>query len=231
MERPVIDSESNVDRVYSELKSMAVRFELKPGQRLNEGDLAKRLGVSRTPLREALNRLNIEGFLRFSPGKGFFCRELDPHEIFDLYELRKALEISAVRLSVERARDADIDALLDFLDATGPDPGDRDSVELVELDEHFHEGLMAMSGNAEMMRVLKNINDRIRFVRWIDMDRANRAKTQADHRAVLENLKRRDVDACIEYLDRHISRRLDQITSAIKEGYAQIYMPTQLRRA
>ena len=67
-------SDSIVDRVYEQLKAMAVSYEFKPGERLNEGELAKRLGVSRTPLREALNRLNTEGFLRFTPGKGFFCR-------------------------------------------------------------------------------------------------------------------------------------------------------------
>src|SRR6201987_1623649 len=71
-------SDSVVDRVYEQLKAMSVSFELKPGERLNEGEPAKRLGVSRTPLREALNRLNSEGFLRFPPGKGFFCRELRP---------------------------------------------------------------------------------------------------------------------------------------------------------
>ena len=131
-------SDSIVDRVYEQLKAMAVSYEFKPGERLNEGELAKRLGVSRTPLREALNRLNTEGFLRFTPGKGFFCRELDAHEIFDLYELRKSLEIASVRLAITRARDEDIDALLAFLSATGPDPGERSSVELVELDETFH---------------------------------------------------------------------------------------------
>jgi DNA-binding GntR family transcriptional regulator len=225
------ESESNVDRVYHQLKAMAVGFEFRPGERLNEGDLSKRLGVSRTPLREALNRLNIEGFLRIAPGRGFFCRELDPHEIFDLYELRKELEIASVRLAVKRAAPADIDQLIDFLEATGPDPGDRDSIELVELDEHFHERLMAMSGNAEMLRVLKNINARIRFVRWIDMDRINRSETQAEHRAVLESMKRGDEGECVAILTRHIDRRLDQVTSAIKEGYAQIYMAQGQRRA
>src|ERR1700745_1890608 len=90
-------SDSIVDRVYEQLKAMAVSYESKRGERLNEGELAKRLGVSRTPLREALNRLNTEGFLRFTPGKGFFCRELDAHEIFHLYELRKSIEVSCVR--------------------------------------------------------------------------------------------------------------------------------------
>jgi len=219
-------SDSVVDRVYEQLKAMSVSFELKPGERLNEGELAKRLGVSRTPLREALNRLNTEGFLRFAPGKGFFCRELDAHEIFDLYELRKSIEVASVRLAVKRARDEDIDALLAFLDATGPDPGERSSIELVELDETFHERLMAMSANAEMLRVLRNVNARIRFVRWIDMDRINRANTQAEHRAVLHALKARDEGTCVYVLERHIDRRLDTITSAIKEGYAQIYMPS-----
>lgn len=222
-------SDSSVDRVYQQLKEMAVGYGFKPGERLNEGDIAKRLGVSRTPLREALNRLNTEGFLRFAPGKGFFCRELDAHEIFDLYELRKSIEVAAVRLAIGRARDEDIDALIAFLDATGPDPGERTSVELVDLDEAFHERLMAMSGNTEMLRVLRNVNARIRFVRWIDMDRGNRSNTQAEHRAVLLGLKARDEGACVSILEKHIDRRLDQVTSAIKEGYAQIYMPSNKR--
>jgi DNA-binding GntR family transcriptional regulator len=95
----------------------------------------------------------------------------------------------------------------------------------VELDETFHERLMAMSNNAEMLRVLRNVNARIRFVRWIDMDRVNRSNTQVEHRAVIEGLKARDEATCIAVLEKHIDRRLDRITSAIKEGYAQIYMP------
>ncbi|UFS91681.1 GntR family transcriptional regulator [Bradyrhizobium daqingense] len=224
-------SDSIVDRVYEQLKAMAVSYAFKPGERLNEGELAKRLGVSRTPLREALNRLNTEGFLRFMPGKGFFCRELDAHEIFDLYELRKSIEVASIRLAIKRAKDEDIDALLKFLEATGPDPGERSSQELVELDETFHERLMAMSDNAEMLRVLRNVNARIRFVRWIDMDSVNRSNTQGEHRAVIEGLKARDEGTCVAVLERHIDRRLDRITAAIKEGYAQIYMPAVTRSA
>jgi DNA-binding GntR family transcriptional regulator len=220
-----ISSDSVVDRVYEQLKAMSISFEFKPGERLNEGELAKRLGVSRTPLREALNRLNTEGFLRFAPGRGFFCRELDANEIFDLYELRKSIEVASVHLALTRAKNDDIDALLAFLDATGPDPGERTSVELVALDETFHERLMAMSNNAEMLRVLRNVNARIRFVRWIDMDRINRTTTQAEHRAVVQALKARDEATCAAVLEKHIDRRLDTITAAIKEGYAQIYMP------
>ena len=217
-------TESVVERVYDRLKSMAVGYEFKPGERLNEGELSRKLGASRTPLREALNRLKTEGLLRFSPGKGYYCRDLDVHEIFYLYELRKAIEVAAVRLAVERAKDEDIDALLAFLDSTGPDPGARSVVELVRLDETFHERLLGMSGNVEMVRVLENVNARIRFVRWIDMDRGNRPNTQGEHREVVLRLQRRDEAACVAVLEKHIDRRLDQITSALKVGYAQIYM-------
>ena len=85
-------SDSFVDRAYERLKRMAIGYHLKPGERLNEGELAKQLGVSRTPLREALNRLAMEGFLRFSPGKGFFCRELDPKGVFLNDHLRPLFE-------------------------------------------------------------------------------------------------------------------------------------------
>jgi DNA-binding GntR family transcriptional regulator len=97
-------TDSVVERVYERLKSMTIAYEFKPGERLNEVELSRSLGASRTPLREALNRLSMEGLLRFAPGKGYFCRELDVHEVFCLYELRKAIEVAAVRLAIQRAK-------------------------------------------------------------------------------------------------------------------------------
>ncbi|MDQ8032963.1 MAG: GntR family transcriptional regulator [Bordetella sp.] len=217
-------SDSVVDKVYEQIRDMAIGYVFKPGERLNEVALAKQLGVSRTPLREALNRLSIEGLLRFLPGKGFFCRDLDVQEIFSLYELRRAIEVAAVRLTIARAQDADIQALIGFLDATGPDAGERDIAELVALDEAFHERVMAMSNNVEMLRVLKNVNARIRFVRWIDMKRADRPASQDEHRRLAQALLARDEAECVAILEKHIGRRMDQIVSAIREGYAQIYM-------
>lgn len=224
-------SDSTVEKVYLRIRDMAIDFDFKPGERLNEVALAKELGVSRTPLREALNRLSIEGLLRFIPGKGFFCRDLEVHEIFSLYELRKSLEVAALRLAIQRAADADIQDALAFLDSTGPEAGERSVAELVELDEAFHERLVAMSGNAEMLRVLKNVNARIRFVRWIDMNRGDRPASQREHHRLLEALAARNETEGVAILEQHIDRRMDQITSAIREGYAHIYMPEASRRA
>ncbi|WP_333822462.1 GntR family transcriptional regulator [Pinisolibacter sp.] len=220
------ETDSVVDRVYEALKEMAVGYAVRPGERINEGRIATQLGVSRTPLREALNRLKMEGFLRFEPGRGFFCRELDPQEVFQLYELRKTIETAAVRLAVARADDREIAALAGFLDATGPGSDGRSVGELTELDETFHARLMMLSRNDEMLRVLDNVDARIRFVRWIDMGEG-RSTTQGEHRAVVEALARRDADAAAAILERHIDRRLDQITAAIREGLARIYLKPQ----
>jgi len=220
--------ESTVSRVYEQLKRMSANFHFKPGERVNEVEIATQLGVSRTPLREALNRLSTEGFLTMEPGKGFFCRELDPKEIFDLYEVRKAIEVAAVRLSVKRRSDAEIEAVIAFLDENGPDAGQRTRLQLVELDETFHEMVVQMSGNAEMLRLLKNVNARIRFVRWIDLDAERRRFTQLEHRQLANAIQQRDVDVCVEILEKHIDRRLDQITAAIQVGYGHIYMTGSL---
>lgn len=222
------ESDSVVDRVYEELKAMAVSYAFRPGERINEGRIATRLGVSRTPLREALNRLKTEGFLRFEPGRGFFCRELDPREIFQLYELRKAIETAAVPLAVARAEEAEIAALARFLDETGPSRDGASVAELTALDETFHHRLMALARNDEMLRVLDNVNARIRFVRWIDMGSDTRPTTQGEHRAVVAALAARDVAAALAVLERHIDRRLDQITAAIREGLARIYLQPHL---
>ena len=86
---------SSVDRVYDRLRQMAADFEFKPDERINESALSTKLGASRTPLREALNRLVAEGFLTFQARRGFFCRPLSPSQILSLYEARIAVETAS----------------------------------------------------------------------------------------------------------------------------------------
>jgi len=216
---------SRAESLYRTVKDMAILFKFKPGERINEVDLARRLGASRTPLREALNRLVAEGFLVLKQGRGFFCRDLKPREMFELYQFRSVLEVAAVRLACEQATEEEVMELADFLDKTGPEEDGRSSEELVALDEYFHEKIMALSRNMEMSRTLKNINARIKFFRWADMD-SRRENTQTEHRAILQALQVRDADLAARHMHAHITRRLDQITAAIKESYSRIYLVT-----
>src|SRR5882672_10806283 len=103
------------EHIYERLKTMAITFAIRPDARVNEVELSKALNVSRTPLREALNRLMVEGFLTRAPNKGFIGRPLDAKQIYDLYELRAALETGIARLACERASDEDLAELEDFV--------------------------------------------------------------------------------------------------------------------
>ena len=214
---------SSVGRVYEQLKRRAIKFEFRPGDRLNEVAIARQFGVSRTPLREALNRLTIDGFLSFSPNQGFFRKPLEVNEIFDLCELRLQIETGAARLAVERGSDEAIAEIDKFLNAAGEELEKRSVEELVSADEAFHERIMALTGNIEMMRTLRNINARIHYVR-IDLKAPLRETKYSEHIAILEALKHRDAEQCAKLMYQHIEPRRDQIIEAVKKGYARIYV-------
>ena len=218
-----VHSSVSVERVYRVVKARAIAFQFHPGERLNEAALARELSTSRTPLREALNRLVAEEFLTWLPRRGYEVRRLESKEIFDLYEFRATLEVSAAMLACERASDEEIEELERFVESRSKTADESDTLRVVGLDEEFHERLVALGGNQEMVRVLRNVNARIRFVRWIDMEKGRRAITQGEHAAVLAALKKRDADACARILREHIAHRLDQITEVIGEGYLRIY--------
>uniref|UniRef100_UPI0039F07D00 GntR family transcriptional regulator n=1 Tax=Bordetella sputigena TaxID=1416810 RepID=UPI0039F07D00 len=208
--------------VYAAVRAKAVTHAFLPGERLNEGELARELNVSRTPLREALHRLTTEGFLRSVPGKGFFFRNLDPKELFDLYELRASLEVAAAQLAVERASDEQIAAVASMVREDVAESG-CSQLELIAQDEAFHQRFVALAGNLEMSRVLDNINARIQFVRWIDVGAPTRRATHHDHNAIIDALARRDLDACTALLKKHIGRRQDEIVEAAHARVAQLF--------
>lgn len=223
MKKKSPDVENLVERVYRELREMAIAFEIRPGERLNEIALAKQLGVSRTPLREALNRLCSEGYLTFSTNQGFFRKSLAVKEIFDLYEFRQKLEVAAVKLAVERATDDQLARIDDFLTQSSKEVPTRTTHDMLALDEEFHEQLMTLSGNAEMLHSLKNINGRIRYVRWVDMD-GRRPTTQGQHKAIMKKLRERDADGTAQLMSDHIGQRMDNIIENVEKCYGKIYV-------
>jgi len=218
---PKQKSLSSTDRAYAAVREALIAWRLAPGSRVNEVALARKLGASRTPLREALNRLVAEGFLTFARDRGFFCRPLDPRNIYELYQLRTLLESAATRLACEQATATELHELAAFLDATGPEAKGREDKELVELDEHFHNRIMMLARNEEMGKVLANVNARIRFFRWIDMA-AKRTRTQGEHRAIVAAMLERDVSTATQLMQSHIERRMDEISAAVKLGKSRI---------
>ena len=216
-------TETRAPDIYDRLKAQVVGFSIRPGDRLNEGALARALGVSRTPLREALNRLLAERLVMFQPGVGFFCRKLEPREIFDLYELRSVIETTAIRSACARGLDEDLNALSEDTLRHGLDITGLTVAEATARDEAFHMGIARMSGNQALTSVLANINDRIRFIRCVNMA-ARVSESKNEHVAVLSELLGRDADAASQNLEQHIAQRMDQVVSAVKEGISNIYM-------
>lgn len=211
--------------VFDTLRHMAISYQLKPGEKVSEIELAQRLGVSRTPVREALARLVNDGFL-LPATRGLVRRPLDVQETRELYEARVAVECACLGLAIARATEAEIAEAAAYLDRSQRMPPDTPVEQLVELDESFHLRIADMARNAELRRVLVNLNERIRFIRWIDMEKVGRDSTQKEHRAILRALKARDAGLSERLLREHIGLRQDQIVEAITRGLAKIYLGT-----
>ncbi len=213
--------------VFQTLRDMAISYQLRPGVRLSEIELAAQLGVSRTPVREALARLVTEGFLEPCT-RGYMRRPLQVQDVLDLYEARMAVERECLRYAVERASEEQIAEMQSFLELSRTaNPATR-AQELVELDEAFHNRIAAMSGNAELARMLNNLNERVRFIRWIDMEKVGRDSTQKEHGAIADAIARRDTSAAATMMDDHIALRREQIVEAVTQGLARIFLADEL---
>lgn len=211
------------DEVLQQLRDMAISYELKPGEKLNEAELAGRLGVSRTPVREALMALAHEGFLD-DTGRGYARKALNVQEMKNLYEARLALEKECCRYAIERASDEQLQGLRQYYEHSRSVETSTPVEELVELDEGFHLKIAEMSGNAELVKLMEWIHQRIRFMRWISMDTAGRDATQKQHGMLLNAMQARDYAAVEKLITAHISRRQDQIVDSVTKGLARIFL-------
>lgn len=212
------------DRVYAQVKAMAVTFHFRPGERINEVELARRLGTSRTPLREALNRLASERFLTAVANRGFRARTLEPGPLLDLYEFRGVVEGAAIELACARATNpaiADIEAFA-AKGVVSPD-SDTHAFRQLRFDEEFHERLAELSGNSEILRTVRSINESIRFVRWVGLRKGSQTRLPGGHAVILEALRRRDASEAVALMRGHIEERRRNIQDLIREGYADLY--------
>lgn len=216
-----------VDRVYEAIKELAVDYRFKPGERVNEVELAARLGCSRTPVRESLNRLTRDGFMTFVPNRGFYARELAPESVRALYELRASIERGAFRWACQRASDKDIAAAASvWTDNAGRlDEGSPvDWTEVAKADEAFHLAIVRLSQNPEMIRAISEINARIRFFRVIDLEsKRRRGSTYDEHAAIIDALTRRDEEVGGALIEKHIIMSSAHAVDVTKEGLARIF--------
>lgn len=191
--------------VYMELKEKILSFSLYPGTRITETELSAEYGVSRTPIREALQRLAVEGFVSIRPKQGCFVRELDIEEIDQYYQVRIALEELALRLAAEQMPRA----ALEMLGAQW-DPAQAPQVpipveEMALKDESFHLQLAQCSGNNVLVELLQQVNARIHIIRRLDFTDLNRINvTYREHHQLVALLLQGDLAAALAALRSHV---------------------------
>lgn len=190
--------------VYHKVKTDIFEFRLLPGARFSENQIAQRARVSRTPVREALFRLEREGYLEVHAKSGWSVRALDFALLDQLYDLRVVLECAAVRkLCAGTLRSALVDLEKTWLVA--PRRRLTDGARIAKLDEAFHTRLVAAAGNAELARVHQEITERIRIVRRLDFTHPERIiYTYLEHAQILHAIRARKAARALALLQAHI---------------------------
>jgi DNA-binding GntR family transcriptional regulator len=192
---------SQTVQLYDRLRAAILALDLAPGERLTERGLESEFEASRTPVRAALMRLDSEGLVQ-REGRGWIVSPIDTVEIGALAELREAVESAAIRLSVERASDADVQAIAALLDATRPA---RDEEQGVRAGGDFHVELSRLSGNALLADAVRNAMTRLARTRWLEV-RTAEAREQAwrGHREIVEAVAARDAERASALIASHI---------------------------
>jgi DNA-binding GntR family transcriptional regulator len=193
-------------RVYNQIKNLILCNEIMPGQKLHHQQLSERLGVSRTPVREALTRLVQEGYVSFLPNRGFTCKEIGMQEAEELYELREALEAFAVEKAIATLTDHTLAQLREKVNVYGLDVRHRFSRERLVYDQDVHLQIAALSGNATLKNTLSHVFERIVLKRRTDglYDPARGIAAHHEHLRLLDAMEQRDATAAVAILRNHI---------------------------
>ena len=198
---------SLAERIYARLKDDIFEFRLMPGDRFSEGEVAERMSASRTPVRQALHRLQREGFLDVHFRSGWQVRPLDFAQFDELYELRILLELDAVRRLCQRPSDEQPPALQALARTwmVRKENQLQDGSAVSRLDEAFHCQLLEAAGNREMARVHREVSEKIRILRRLDFTQARRIElTYAEHGQILEAILTHRSEEAQQLLKSHI---------------------------
>ncbi len=210
--------------IYNTLAERISTWAYSPGHRFTEEELCSEFGVSRSPVREALNSLVSARLIEKEAHKGYSVRLTDLREINELYDTRLVLELEVVSLLCKKGLDA---AILSRLRTRWQDVVDR-LPEVVGVsafeDELFHETLAKAAGNQVLAQLLGDISKRIHFVRLSDITDPQRLeRTSRDHLNLLDSLERQDCHAAQEIMRMNILWGKEKVDSAIKEALFHAY--------
>jgi len=192
-------------KIYNKLKNAILNGVYKPGENLIEIKLAKQLGVSRTPVREALRQLELEGLVSSIPNKGVVVEGVTPQDVEDIYTIRKTVEGLAARWAAEKIKDDQLKEMKDILDLmefyTLKDQTDK----LSELDTRFHDIIFHACDSRPLESVLTNFHHFIQRARLVSIKATGRAvHSLEEHRSIYEAMEAHDPDAAEKAIIAHV---------------------------
>ncbi len=219
---PALEHQHINEQTYEILLSRILSQQFAPGQRLQVDEIAAALRVSRTPVKDAINRLAVEGLIVVVPRKGTFVADVTPEGLTDLFDVRLMIELHAAELAIVRGSDEDIaeleslvSSLEKFVD------GDRyiDYKTYLKLDNEFHLKMLRMAGNALLLKLYRDINLHIQVVRAYQKEPSvaiEAIQSHHEHQAILAALKARDVAAMRAAVTTHVQNRGQQFIKALE---------------
>ena len=193
------------DVVFNTLRQAILRGELKPGERLMEIKLAKQLGVSRTPIREAIRMLELEGLVVMIPRRGAAVAKITKQDLEDVLEVRCAMEELAVELACLRITGAELEQLsrahYEFENAMGH----ADPTSLAQKDVAFHDIIFEATGNKRLVQLINNLREQMyRYRLEYLKDERSHEQLVLEHKIIIENIKNRDVESAKQHIKEHI---------------------------
>ena len=168
--------------VYEELKNQILMGEIPPGTRMMEIELAEEMGVSRTPVREAIRKLENEGLVTIEPRKGAYASDVSIKDMVDVLEVREDLEGMAAALAADKATEEDKEALQKITEAYKKAVADQDTEEIIKYDEQFHQLIVNWTGNKTLIQLFSQVQElalRFRYIYYDDMSRYKNLRRSA----------------------------------------------------
>lgn len=198
---------SLTERIYQHVKERILNNGFHPGERLQEQEVADQLSVSRTPVREAINRLGAEGLLTIIPRRGVFVTKPNVKDITDIYDVREALEVLALELSIPRMTDEDNQILQQIMDEFKCAYEQQKFDRCFELDRTFHDHIIQLSNNSKLVDFNEQMGAFVSVTRLMHCDDEGlQTRTYQEHMKILQALINRDKEGAVHYLREHIRR-------------------------
>jgi DNA-binding GntR family transcriptional regulator len=193
------------EKIYQQLRQELFDFQLQPGDRFSETEVAKRMNASRTPVREALYRLERDGYVQVQFRNGWQVRPFDFQYFEDLYDVRILLEVESVRRLIGKSAVNEKLAPLVSTWCCNEEDRVRDSALIADMDENFHFSLVDLNGNQQMSAIHREVCERLRIIRRLDFTRASRIDvTYEEHGNILKLIISGDESRAEQALRNHI---------------------------